>query len=104
MLEGAQFLLSLVVGLSVLALVNGVRAIVASGESADRMQQFLGATPGAPLTLHELEMRASFYQRAIKPLAIALLQRLGRLAPQRNIAELHRKLVGPRVTIADQLP
>jgi tight adherence protein C len=93
MLIGAQLLLSLVVGLSVLALAIGVRGIVAPGDAADRMEQFLGTTPGAALpTLQELEMRTSFYQRAIKPLGMVLLRRLGRLAPQSNVEELERKL------------
>jgi tight adherence protein C len=92
MLVGAQLLLSLVIGLSVLAVVNGVRTMVLPAESADRMQQFLDATSDASFSLRELEMRDSFYQRAIQPMAMALLQGLGRLAPQRNIEELHRKL------------
>ena len=92
MLLGAQLLLSLLVGLSVLALINGVRAIVAPGQSTDRIQQFLGTATGPLPTLQDLEMRGSFFQRAIKPLGAALLQRLGHMAPQRNIEELHRRL------------
>jgi hypothetical protein len=94
MLLGVQVLLSLLVGLSVLAVINGVRAIVAPGQSTDRMQQFLGAAPGPLPTLQDLEMRASFFQRAIKPVGAALLQRLGQMAPQRNIEELHRREPG----------
>lgn len=92
MLIGAQLLLSLIVGLSVLALLNGIRAMVVPGESADRMQQFLAATPEGSLSLRDLEMRDSFYQRAVKPVIRALLNGVGRLAPQRNIEELQRKL------------
>jgi len=92
MLIGAQLLLSLVVGLSVLALVTGVRGIVAPGESADYVQQTLGAATGAPFTLKELEMRASFYQRAIKPLGVSLVRWLGRRAPKRNMEGLQQKL------------
>ncbi len=92
MFIGAQLLLSLAVGLSVLAVVNGVRTMMLPGESAERMQQFLDATADTSFSLRELEMRASFYQRAIQPVAMTLLQGLGRLAPQRNIEELHRKL------------
>jgi tight adherence protein C len=92
MLAGAQVIISLVVGLSVLALVAGVRAVVASGEPVDHLQQFMDTSSGASLTLRELEMRATFYQRALRPLFAILLQRLGRLAPQRNIEELQRKL------------
>jgi len=92
MFTGAQLLLSLVIGLSVLALVNGVRTIVTSREPSERVQQFLGATPGVIPTLHELEMRDSFYRRAIKPLGLTLLRGLGQLAPQRNIDELYRRL------------
>ncbi len=92
MLSGVQIALSLLVGLSVLAVINGVRAIVAPGQSADRMQQFLGTTSGPLPTLQDLEMRASFFQRAIKPMGAALLQRLGQMAPQRNIEELHKRL------------
>jgi tight adherence protein C len=93
MLVGIQLLMSLVVGLSVLALAVGVRSLVAPGESADRVQQLLGTgAPGATVTLRDLEMRASFYQRAIKPIIFTLLQKLGRLAPQRNIEQLQQKL------------
>jgi tight adherence protein C len=92
MLNGAQLLLSLLVGLSVLALLAGVRALLAPGEASDRVQQLLGTTPGAVVSLRELEMRDSFYQRAVQPLISALLQWLGRLAPQRNIEELNQKL------------
>lgn len=92
MLAGTQIIISLVVGLSVLALVTGVRAIVAPGEPVDHLQQFLDSSSGASLTLRDLEMRASFYQRAVRPVVAAVLQRLGRLAPQRNIEELQRKL------------
>jgi hypothetical protein len=56
------------------------------------MQQLLGTATGASLTLREIEMRDSFYQRAVKPVFTTLLQKLGRLAPQRNIEELHQKL------------
>ena len=91
MLIGTQLLVSLVIGLSMLALVAGVRALTASGDAADRVQQLL-STPGASVTLREIEMRASFYQRAVQPAVGSLLQMLGRLAPQRNIEELHRKL------------
>lgn len=92
MLIGAQLLLSLVVGLSVLALVTGVRGIVSPGESVDHLQQFLGATSGTAPTLQEIEMRASFYERAIKPVGATLLKQLGRLAPQKNIEQLQRRL------------
>ena len=37
MLAGAEIIISLVVGLSVLVLVTGVRAIVASGEPVDHL-------------------------------------------------------------------
>jgi hypothetical protein len=67
MLAGAQVIISLVVGLSVLALVAGVRAVVASGEPVDHLQQFMDTSSGASLTLRELEMRATFYQRALRP-------------------------------------
>jgi tight adherence protein C len=70
----------------------GIRALVAPGESAERVHQLLSTTPGATLSLRELEMRASFYQRVIQPMIFALLQKLGRLAPQRNIEELHQRL------------
>jgi tight adherence protein C len=92
MLAGAQVIISLVVAVSVLALVTGVRAIVASGEPVDHLQQFMDTSSAASLTLRELEMRASFYQRALRPLFTVVLQRLGRMAPQRNIEELQRKL------------
>ena len=87
-------LLSFVVGLSVLALFFGVRTLVTSGtESSDRIQQFLeGTGPGVAPTLHQLEMRDSFYQRVIQPIAAGFLQRLGRLAPQRNLEAIQRKL------------
>ncbi len=92
MLIGIQLLMSLIIGLSVLALVAGVRALASPGESAERVQQLLGQTSGATVTLRELEMRASFYQRAIRPIIFDLLQKLGRLAPSRNIEQLNQKL------------
>jgi len=89
-----QILLSFVVGLSVLAFFFGVRTLVTSGtESSDRMQQFLeGTGPGVAPTLHQLEMRDSFYQRVLQPLVVGSLQRLGRLAPQQNLEALQQKL------------
>lgn len=92
MLAGAPLIVSLIVGLSVLAMIAGVRAMVTAGEPVDHLQQLMEATPGASVTLRELEMRESFYQRALRPLFTVLLQRLGRLAPQRNIEELHKRL------------
>jgi tight adherence protein C len=92
MLIGAQMLLSLLVGLSVLAVVAGIRALATPSQPADRVQQLLGTASAGSLTLRELEMRQSFYQRAVQPLFAALLQMLGRLAPQRNIKELEHKL------------
>ena len=90
---GIQLLLSLVVGLSVLALFIGARALATtSSESADRIQQLLEGTGGVAPTLHELEMRASFYQRVIQPLFNGSLQRLGQLAPQRNLEALQKKI------------
>lgn len=89
-----QILLSFVVGLSVLAFFFAVRTFVTSGtESSDRMQQFLeGTGPGVAPTLHQLEMRDSFYQRVLQPLVVGSLQRLGRLAPQQNLEALQQKL------------
>lgn len=92
MLMAAQLFISLFVGLSVLALIAGVRAVVTPTDSEDRLQQLLGTTPGASMSLRDLEMRASFYERAVRPVFGTLLQMLGRLAPQRNIEELHKKL------------
>jgi tight adherence protein C len=92
MLIGTQLLLSFVIGSSVLALFVGIRAIVTAGKPADRVQQFLGATPGEAPTLRQLEMGASFYQRVIQPLITTLLRQSGRLVPQRNIEALHKKL------------
>ena len=92
MIVGAQFLISFVFGLSVLALVMGIRAIVTSGETPDRVKQLLEAAPGTVPTLHQLEMRESFYQRVIQPVVTNSLQLLGRLAPQRNLEALHQKL------------
>ncbi len=90
MLIGTQLLVSFIVGLSVLTLILGLRALVTPGGSDARVQQFLGA--GDPPNLRQLEMQASFYERAIKPLGSTLLRLLGRLAPQGNIEELRRKL------------
>jgi tight adherence protein C len=90
MLIGAQFLISLIIGFSVLTLVLGIRALVTPAGSNTRMQQLINASE--PVTLRELEMGASFFERAIKPLSTTLLRLLGRLAPQSNVQELHRKL------------
>ena len=107
MLAAAQLFISLLVALSVLALVAGVRAAVTRADSEDRLQQLLGTTPGTSMSLRELEMRATFYERAVKPLFGVLLQRLGRLAPQRNIEELQQKLetagLAPKLNVVDFL-
>jgi tight adherence protein C len=107
MLAAAQLFISLLVGLSVLALIAGVRAVVTPSDSEDRLQQLLATTPGASMSLRDLEMRASFYERAVRPLFGVLLQRLGRLAPQRNIEELHKKLetagLVPKLNVVDFL-
>ncbi|MEW5958148.1 MAG: type II secretion system F family protein [Chloroflexota bacterium] len=89
-----QLLLSLVIGFSVLAFFTGVRSLViASRESDDRLQELLQTAAGsAAPTLRQLEMRTSFYHRAVKPVTSGMLKLLGRLAPQRNIDQLHRKL------------
>ena len=87
---GVQLLISLVVGLTVLTLIFGVRAMLVPAEADDRLQQLLDSEM-AP-TLQQIEMHASFYERAIKPISTALLQSLGRLAPQGNIDNLYRKL------------
>ncbi|MDX1521847.1 MAG: hypothetical protein R3264_09485, partial [Anaerolineae bacterium] len=92
MLIAAQILLSLVVGLSVLALFNGMRALVTPTGGEDRLQELLQSTSGVPVTLRELELRDSFFNRTIKPMSRALLQWLGKLAPQRNAEALQRKL------------
>jgi tight adherence protein C len=75
-----------------LALLTGVRALVAPAEANDRLQELLDTSTDPPRTLRDLEMRASFYRRAIKPVTSALLQGLGRLAPQSNIEALLHKL------------
>jgi len=92
MLIGAQLLLSVVVGLSVWALVTAIRSFVTSEGADDRMQEFLKTGLGPAPTLRQLEMHASFYERALKPVGGSLLRILGRLAPQRNVEELQRKL------------
>jgi len=90
---GIQLILSLVVGISVLALFTGFRTLItSSNESDERLQELLQTASGAAPTLRQLEMRASFYQRAIRPIVDGLLQGLGQLAPQSNIDKLHRKL------------
>lgn len=88
----APLLISLVVGVSVLAIFMGIRALAASGDSADRVQQWLVTGQSSPPTLRQLEMRASFYRRLIQPLLNGLLKQSGRLLPQRNLEALHRKL------------
>lgn len=92
MLIAAQILLSLIVGLSVLALFNGMRALTAPAGSEDRLQELLHSTSEAPVTLRELELRTSFFNRTIKPISRMLLQWLGKLAPQRNAEAVQRKL------------
>lgn len=92
MLLDAQLLLSLVVGLSVLILFFGVRMFITPVDSADRMQQLMGLNSGEAITLRDLEMQGSFYRRVFKPLLTSWLQLLGRLAPQRNLEQLHHKL------------
>jgi len=91
---GAEILLSVVVGLSVLALFMGTRTLLAPGEADQRLQDLIGQgqASATPMSLRQLEMRGSLYQRAIKPTFNTLLQGLGRLAPKRNVEVLHRKL------------
>lgn len=92
MLITAQILLSLIVGLSVLALVNGVRVFMTPAGSEDRLQEILYVSSEDPMTLREIELRTSFFNRTIKPVSMSLLQWLGKLAPQRNVEALQRKL------------
>lgn len=92
MLITAQILLSLIVGLSVLALFNGVRVFITPAKGEDRLQEILYASSENPMTLREIELRTSFLNRTIKPMSMALLQWLGRLAPHRNVEALQRKL------------
>ena len=91
MLITAQILLSLIVGLSVLALFNGVRVFMTPSASEDRLQEIM-FSPDAPMTLRELELRTSFYERTIKPISRSILQWFGKLAPQRNVEALQAKL------------
>jgi len=91
MAAGVPLLFSVVVGLSVLAFVAGIRSFFTSDGAEDRMQELLG-TGSAPPTLRDVEMQASLYERAVLPIRDALLQRLSRLAPHRNIEELQHKL------------
>ncbi|HRV96258.1 MAG TPA: type II secretion system F family protein [Anaerolineae bacterium] len=88
----AQILLSLIVGLSVLALFNGLRVFMTPSGGEDRLQEVLYGSPDAPMTLREIELRTSFVNRTIKPMSKSLLQWLGKLAPQRNAEALQRKL------------
>lgn len=90
---GIELILSLVIGISVLALFTGFRTLVTSSNKADdRLQELLQTGSGPAPTLRQLEMRDSFYQRAVRPVIDGLLQWLGQLAPQSNIEKLHRKL------------
>ncbi|MDX1520899.1 MAG: type II secretion system F family protein [Anaerolineae bacterium] len=91
MLIGAQLLLSLIIGLSVLAFIMGARAwLVPQGTFEDRLQNILEIQPGE--SLRNLEMQASFSERMIRPLGANLLNWLGKLAPQKNMEALDRKL------------
>jgi tight adherence protein C len=92
MLINIQLLLSVIIGLSVLVLFFGVRMFVTPVDSADRIQQLMSLNSGETPTLRQLEMHGSFYRRVLKPLLISWLQQLGRLAPQRNLEQLHQKL------------
>ena len=88
---GVQLLLSLLVGLSVLALVTGVRFLFVSSNTDERLQELITST-GNPVSLREIEMRSSFYKRAVRPAFKSVIHGLGRLAPQRNIEALAHKL------------
>jgi tight adherence protein C len=91
---GVEILLSVVVGLSVLALFMGTRTLFAPGETDQRLQDLMGQGQASttPMTLRQLEMRGSLYQRAIKPTINTVLRGLGRFAPKKNVEALHRKL------------
>ncbi len=92
MVIGLPFLLSAIVGLSVLVLFTGVRFLFAPGNTDERLQELMRTTTETPSSLRQLEMQASFYHRVAKPAFSNLLQRLGRFAPQRNLETLQRKI------------
>jgi tight adherence protein C len=93
MFIGLQLFISLVVGLSILAFILGMRALFVPADQVDRMQQVIGiGNLNEPITLQQLEMRASFFQRVIVPLLTGALQRLSRLAPKSNLEQLQQRL------------
>lgn len=93
MVAETQIFLSVVVGLSVLTMFVGLRAMISPAEeSSDRMQQVVGASSEINPTLRQIEMSASFYRRVVSPLFTGVLHALGRLAPQSNIIQLQKNL------------
>ena len=92
MLISAPILLSLLVGISVLAIVVGVRSMFVATGPNERIQEILGSATDEPPTLRDLEMQASFYERTLRPLGKSILQTLGRMAPQRNLLALQSKI------------
>lgn len=92
MFIGLQLFISLVVGLSILAFILGMRALFTPADQVDRMQQVMGLSLNEPVTVQQLEMQASFFQRVIVPIFTGALQRLSRLAPKNNLEQLQRRL------------
>jgi tight adherence protein C len=73
---------------SVVLLFVGVAAPRPSDQVLDRLTEYGGRT----LTLEEIELSQPFSARVVRPLIRGVAQFVGRLAPQRNIQEMRRKL------------
>lgn len=73
---------------SIVLLFVGVAAPRPSDQVLDRLAEYGGRT----LTLEEIELSRPFSERVFKPLIQGTAQFVGRLAPQRNIEEIRRKL------------
>jgi tight adherence protein C len=74
--------------LSIILLFVGVAAPRPADQVHDRLVEY----GGRAVTLEELELSQPFSQRVIKPMLNAIAQTIARLAPNRNVAELRRKL------------
>ena len=87
---GAE-LIGLVALLAVISVAMILKGLGQFGSESQLQERLEGGVGGQP-SLDEMELSRPFMDRAIKPMVRRLLGLAGRLAPQRNIEQLERKL------------
>ena len=85
------YLISIAVAVSgaLFALLLGLQARSRTRSLEESRLYFASTAP----SLEEVELSRPFGQRVVRPVLAAILNVLGRLAPQRNIEEIQRKLI-----------